>query len=234
MLAPSFAGSKTVTGPYQGPALVLLKGLIGNIEGKKYEGLMVSMATNDDAWIANVASYIRNSFGNNAGFVAPEQVARLRATYKDRTQPWTIDELRALVPHSIDRKNWILTASHNGQTVNNAIDQNAGSRWDTATPQVPGMWFQIELPEATEVAGLQLDATGSANDYPRGYEVTLSNDGKTWSAPVAKGQGNCAITNIEFAPAKAKFIKIKQTGSAPGLYWSIHELQVLATSGMKR
>ena len=30
--------------------------------------------------------------------------------------------------------------------------------YDTATPQVPGMWFQIELPEQTEIAGLELDA----------------------------------------------------------------------------
>ena len=54
---------------------------------------MVPMATNDDAWIASVLSYVRNSFGNRASFVKPEDVARLRAASKDREQPWTIDYL---------------------------------------------------------------------------------------------------------------------------------------------
>jgi hypothetical protein len=94
----------------------------------------------------------------------------------------------------------------------------------------PGMWFQIELEKETSVTGLQLDTRTSPNDYPRGYEVTVSKDGSEWSQPVAKGDGRNAVTEILFAATPAKFIRIKQLGSAPGNFWSIHELQVFADS----
>ena len=35
------------------------------MEGKDYEGLMVSLATNDDQWIADATTYIRTSFCKN-------------------------------------------------------------------------------------------------------------------------------------------------------------------------
>jgi hypothetical protein len=90
------------------------------------------------------------------------------------------------------------------------------------------MWFQIELPAETEIAGLLLDSAKSANDYPRGYKVELSKDGTTWDKPVLQGSGDRGATELIFPkPAKTKFIKITQTGEAKGTFWSIHELQVL-------
>ena len=35
------------------------------------------------------------------------------------------------------------------------------------------------------------------------------------------------MTDISFAPAKAKFVRITQTGAVDGLFWSIHEMQLL-------
>ena len=45
---------------------VLLHGLSGPIDGKEYNGgaVMVPMGANTDEWIADVANYVRNSFGN--------------------------------------------------------------------------------------------------------------------------------------------------------------------------
>ncbi len=228
MLAPALAGSKTVLGWREGAIHVLLQGLTGDIDGKKYEGQMIPMATNDDAWIAGVLSYVRNSFGNRGTFVKPEDVARLRAASKDRTQPWTIDELRASLPQPLaNRQDWKLTASHNDRDLVQAIDGQAETRYTTKTPQKPGQWFQIELPQETTLAGLQLDATKSANDYPRGYQVELSTDGQTWKQ-IATGKGAGAMTDIHFPAAKAKHLKITQTGAVGGNYWSIHEVQVFA------
>ena len=228
LLAPSLAGSKTVTGRPEASIYVLLHGLIGDIDGKKYEGLMVSMATNDDAWIANVLSFVRNSFGNRASFIAPAEVARLRAATKGRTQPWTIEELRAAVPQPLPRKGWKVSASHNSAAAGAAIDKDPGTRFDTKTSQEPGQWFLIELPQTRQVCGVELDAANSTRDYPRGYRVELSTDGKIWGAPVATGQGSATLTSIEFSPAPAKFIRITQTGAVKGLFWSIHDLQVFA------
>lgn len=231
MLAPSFVGSKTVTGWKEGPIFVLLHGLTGDIDGKKYEGQMVSMATNDDRWIASVISYVRNSFGNRAGFVTPQDVAKARAATKNRTQPWTIAELRAALPQPLaNRKAWTITASHKPNDVGAAIDGKAETRYTTGKPQVPGMWFQIELPQEASLVGVQLDSAKSANDYPRGYTLELSTDGQTWKQ-VSAGKGIPGVTDIKFPATKAKFVKITQTGSVAGLFWSIHELEIFAAPG---
>lgn len=229
-LAPALAGSKTLLGHKSGAIYVQLHGLIGDIDGKKYEGQMISMATNDDAWIASVLSYVRNSFGNHASFVSPEDVAKLRAATKARTQPWTIAELRAAMPQPLkNRKDWKLSASHDSAGCAAAIDGNPSSRYTTSASQVPGMWFQIELPQETAIAGVELDSEKSPRDYPRGFKAEVSTDGQKW-AEVAQGKGNDAITEIEFPATKAKFIRLTQTGSVNGLFWSIHELQVLAAA----
>ena len=230
MLAPSLAGAREVVGWREGPIHILLQGLNGDINGKKYEGQMISMATNDDAWIASVLSYVRNTFGNTAGFVTPQQVAAIRAATKDRTQPWTEQELRATLPQPLtNRKEWKLSASHKPADVGLAIDGNANTRYTTGASQTPGMWFQIELPQETKLAGLELECLKSPNDYPRGYKLEISSDGSTWKS-VATGKGTGPITDIAFTPTKAKFIRITQTGSVSGLYWSIHELQVFAAN----
>ena len=154
-----------------------------------------------------------------------EDVAKVREETKGRSTTWTIEELRSTLPQPIgDRKTWKLSASHNNNKARESVDGNRSSRFDTGTPQVPGMWFQIELPESTEVSQIILDTSGSDRDSPRGYEVRVSDDGKQWSKPIAKGKGNKPITEIYFKPVNTKFIRITQTGSVDGLFWSIHEL----------
>ena len=227
-MAPPLAGSKTAV---QGDALlrVLLQGLAGPVDGKTYEAQMVTMGTNSDDWIADVASYVRKAFGNNGALATKDDVKKLRAATKARTAPWTIDELRAGYPSPIEnRSEWKLTASHNEKDLAKAIDGDPATRWSSNKAQSPGMWFQIELLAETEIAGLLLDTAKSGNDYPRGYTIELSIDGTKWDKPILKGDGD--RNGIEFIfpkPAKAKFIKITQTGEAKGTFWSIHELQVL-------
>jgi mono/diheme cytochrome c family protein len=231
MLAPSLVGSRTVLGHRDGPIKVLLHGLAGEIDGKKYEGIMIPMAANDDRWIASVTSFVRNSFGNRAGFVSPENVARIRAADAPRTQPWTIDELRATTPQPVERKGWKVSASHHAAAAALAVDGDPNTRFDTKAFQAPGMWFQLELPEEKQVAGIELDAGKSVGDYPRGYTVELSTDGQTWSQPLATGKGSGPLIDIPLPPTKARFIRINQTGSAAGEFWSIHELRVFELRG---
>ena len=227
-MAPPLAGSKTVTGLSDGLINVLLKGLSGPVNGRKYDAQMVAMESNDDEWIAAVASYVRNSFKNNAAMIQTNDVARVRDLYKQRTQPWTIEELAVVGPQYLtNRSEWKVSASHASDRAVKAIDGKSETRYETGTEQVPGMWFQIELPQPATISGLYLDAAYSTQDYPRGYTVTVSDDGTNWGDPVIKGKGNARTTEIRFAPVTAKFIRITQTGNARGLFWSIHEIQVL-------
>ncbi len=230
-IAPPLSGSTTVF-DRDSMLRVLMSGLSGPVAGKTYDAQMVSMATNDDEWIADVASYVRNSFGNHGSMVSWADVARARqegsSRLDDKAQPkpWTTDELAKFQPKTLQRKDWKLSASHNKEGAKNAVDGDAETRWDSKTAQVPGMWFMIELPEATEIGSINLNFTHSANDFPREYKVEASMDGKDWGKPIAQGKGTPSVTEIEVKPIKTKFLRITQNGKQPGTFWSIHELNL--------
>lgn len=80
---PPLAGSEWVTGPISNLIKMQLRGLAGPIEvkGVLYDNFvagMAPMAYQTDEQIAGALTYIRNSFGNKASAVKPEQVAALR------------------------------------------------------------------------------------------------------------------------------------------------------------
>jgi putative heme-binding domain-containing protein len=233
-LAPPLVGSARVNGHRERLTRILLNGLIGPVDKKTYAGgLMLPMGANSDQWIADVATYIRNMWGNQAPLIEATDVAKIRSDSKDRIGPWTLVELTPFDPPELkDRGLWKLTASHGQDKVRNSVDGNRGSRWDTGTYQRPGMWFSIELPDPIEVLALTLDTRGSNADYPRGFTVQTSLDGKEWSSPVAQGRGVHPVTQIELnSPERVRHIKITQTGSVPNKYWSIHELSIRGLTG---
>jgi F5/8 type C domain len=224
--------------------------LSGPIAGKTYTDVMVPMgAGSSDEWVAGVASYVRTSFGNNAGLVTPADVARVRAASASRKTPWTVAELEASMPRIIEPQSLKLTASHAPETAANALTLRG---WSSPAPQAAGMWFQVELPQPTTIAEIQFDSLvgfggrggrggrGAAPaagppaapptpivGSPRGYSVQTSLDGTTWGAPVAQGKGDSARTTVTFAPTRAKYIRITQTETvedAPA--WSINNLRV--------
>lgn len=232
MLAPPLAGSPRVRGHKERLTRILLNGLIGPVDGKRYAGgLMLPMGSNSDQWIADVATYIRNNWGNQAPLVEASDVKRIREDSKNRVGPWTLRELVPFDPPALtNKRSWKFTTSHNPGKVYAAVDGNLRSRWDTGAFQKPGMWFGIELPEPMRVLGITLDTRGSNADYPRGYLVHFSKDGQNWGKPVAQGRGSQPITEIEMVnPDPTKYIRITQTGRSPSKYWSIHELSIKGT-----
>jgi mono/diheme cytochrome c family protein len=245
LLAPPLAGAPRVLGHRENVVKVLLHGLTGTLDGREYSGgIMVPMGSNTDEWIADVSSYVRNAFGNAAEMITPEQVAAIRKT-STRTQPWTQAELEAAVPAPLPRDGWRLTASHGAATAANILQQDVTPpvRWESAAPQVPGMWFQVELPQATRISEIIMETTvpipGRFGGGGRGrgampmappatYSVQVSTDGTTWSAPVAAGPGQNPKTTIVFPPVEAKFVRISQTGTPtnPNAGWAIQRLTI--------
>ncbi len=53
-------------------------------------------ATLNNEQIAAVLTYVRNSFGNRAGVVTPDQVQVIREAEKSRTAMWTQEELEKI------------------------------------------------------------------------------------------------------------------------------------------
>jgi len=127
---------------------------------------------------------------------------------------------------ALNRAGWIATAS-GGSSPANGIDGNPSTRWSTDALQVNGQWYQVDMRAMQSFRRIVLDATASANDYPRAYAVQISSDGINWGSAVASGSGSSAITTINLNATKsARYIRITQTASAPGNYWSIHELYI--------
>lgn len=97
-VAPPLAESSWVTGEPERLIRIALHGLYGEIEvsGQKWNLAMPGQGMNpllDDAKLADVLSYIRNAWGNEADPIAAAQVAAVREQTKDRKMPWTADTL---------------------------------------------------------------------------------------------------------------------------------------------
>jgi hypothetical protein len=217
----------------------LLHGLTGPVEGRKYAEVMPPMGASTDAWLADIASFIRTSFGNSASIVTPADVARVRKATAGRTAPWTVAELTAALPRTlIPDAAWRATASHNSDGAAGAFDF---TRWTSGAPQQQGMWFQVELPQVVTLTEIQFESqmTGGGRSgapvvatSPRGYRVEVSLDGTAWTGPVAEGPGGGRTTTITFEPVKAKFVRITQTASAPDApAWTIERLRLSEQPG---
>ena len=99
-LALPLAGSEWVTSEGVNRLIrIPLKGLTGPFKaaGKEMNAAMLAIGADmTDQQVADVLTYVRNSWGNKAPLVTPEQVAKIRAEIKDRTDAYTQDELLKL------------------------------------------------------------------------------------------------------------------------------------------
>ena len=97
LIAPALTGSARVRGPAAGLVPVLLHGLTGPIAGRSYQGAIMVPASalgvvRDDR-LAELISFIRHAWGNQAPPVTAEEVKSFRRRYPGRQSPWTDAEL---------------------------------------------------------------------------------------------------------------------------------------------
>ncbi|MFC3197949.1 c-type cytochrome [Parapedobacter deserti] len=106
-VAPPLAGSEWVQGNKERLVALVLYGLTGPVDvaGRTYKapdvsGEMPGIAHNTaigDEDLAELLSYIRNAWGNNADDeVLPEDLGKVRSEFGDRTKPFTQQELFVL------------------------------------------------------------------------------------------------------------------------------------------
>ncbi len=242
-MAPALAGSPRVNGHRDYIINAVLHGLIGPVDGKTYTDVMMPMGMNNDEWVAAVTSYVRRSFGNTAGFVTPDDVARVRTATASRKTMWTVADLSASLPAPLLSDGWIATASHNPA---DAIGGLRLTTWSSGVPQAAGMWFQVELGKPERLTEIQFQsppasergaavssggspvATATGPGFPRGYRVEVSADAGSWKT-VAEGSSTGVSTTITFEPVVAKFVKVTLTKSVDnGPPWSVQSLRIYA------
>jgi hypothetical protein len=128
----------------------------------------------------------------------------------------------------LPRSGWTVSASASSpdDPPGNAIDGDPATRWSSGHGQQPGDWFQVDLGSPQTFDRIVLDTSGSPGDGVVRYEVQVSDDGTTWSAPIATGPGS-TVTTIQVPPTTGRVIRLVDQGSS-GSWWSIHELTVQA------
>ncbi|HEX2862236.1 MAG TPA: cytochrome c, partial [Lacunisphaera sp.] len=93
---PPLAASEWVTGSEERVTRIVLHGLKGpiTVAGNQYDNVMAPLGSVlKDEQIANVLSYIRSEWGNEAPEVLPETVAKVRAETAGHSGNWTAAEL---------------------------------------------------------------------------------------------------------------------------------------------
>lgn len=94
---PPLANSEHVNGDKGVLVRMILHGLRGEIvvNDVTYNGMMPPWGGFlNDQQVADVITYIRSNFGNDADAVTAEEVAIIRAAVGERNDAWTMDELK--------------------------------------------------------------------------------------------------------------------------------------------
>ena len=92
---PPIANAPIAVGNPELPIKFILQGLMGpiTVNGTTYNSMMPPVPGVSDAEIADVLTYVRQSFGNQGNPVTADQVKAVRAATAGRTAPWTTAEL---------------------------------------------------------------------------------------------------------------------------------------------
>ncbi|THF82736.1 discoidin domain-containing protein [Cohnella fermenti] len=154
------------------------------------------------------------------------QYIRVTQTGSSTVYWWNIAEFHVFNEQPVSRSGWTATASstESGGSASGALDGNAATRWSSGAAQANGQYYQVDMGSSRTFNRLSLDLGTSTSDYPRGYQIQVSNDASTWTA-VASGSGTSAGLVVDFPVQVARYLKIVQTGTAAS-WWSIAELNV--------
>ena len=135
---------------------------------------------------------------------------------------------------------WVVTASDHPEWAPRLTDRDPTTGWATASPASPGQWIAVDLGREETLARVDLLSL-DWQDLPTGYRVELSGDGATWrevvSVPHYWGplffSEQHAFLRVRrgrvqaiFAPARARFVRIVQTGTDDRNPWAARELDV--------
>ena len=128
---------------------------------------------------------------------------------------------------TLDRTGWTATSnapSSSADVPANALDGNYSSRFSTDEDQVPGLYFAVNLGSAENFNELKMSMPGSPNDYARGFDVYVSDDGSSWDK-VASCTGSGTPEIVSFSPQNAKYVKVLLNTGA-NMWWSIDEFNL--------
>jgi mono/diheme cytochrome c family protein len=224
-MAPSFVNNPTILGSKDILAKVALHGISGPLRGKSYVGgFMMPLKTNDDHYVASVLTYVRNSFGNKAEMITPEEVAAARSETEGTTQAYTESSIRELQLNSGSSvKLWKLSASDGQKHLAFLQDDEEKTTFATKAAMKPGMWIEAEFPHQRNVFKVVLVAKGG--DFARKIKVEVSENGNDWRTVADNVEGR-KTTTVPFDMTVARKVRITNL-EEKDLWWQLYDLQII-------
>lgn len=201
--------------------VLALRGLLRMLELKKNRSAEDSLAYLTGAMkAAEGENEMKMVIGGLANVGAPKALKLVQPFMKEENL-----KLEAtLAAQKIFKNMCKASANLNSGEARMAIDSDNNSRWHTGEDQKPGQWFAVDMGDAYTLSSITLDSGKTPQDYPRGYQVYVSNDNQNWGSPVAEGKGTDRVLKIDLPQAKGRYVKIVQTGSVPQYNWTIYEI----------
>jgi hypothetical protein len=119
-------------------------------------------------------------------------------------------------------------------------DGSLVTRWECGRGH-RGQSLEVDLGTPRFVSGVVNSLGGYSNDAPRSLRITTSRDGEDWTTawegPTAEFALRAALDNparmdveIRFAPARARYVRLTQTGEETEWFWSVAELGIIGIS----
>ncbi|WP_231956935.1 MULTISPECIES: discoidin domain-containing protein [unclassified Actinoplanes] len=105
-----------------------------------------------------------------------------------------------------------------------AVDGDASTRWSSGAAQAPGQYLQVDLGADRVFRRVAVDSGDNLGDYARGWQLSVSRDGATWTT-VAAGAGTGQLTEVALRPTRARYLRITSTGGS-GSWWSVADLRL--------
>ncbi len=249
IIAPALVQSDRVQGHPNYVLNTLLYGLKGEINGTNYPGgIMVGMSEQSNQWIADILSYIRVNLENNSSFITKEQVAEFKSSGSAVEEVSNFEDLWPRIPKELPyTSSWKVTASHSVPTRIGGTNAPSAAfnfeGWSTGISQKENMWFQIEFPSETNIAGIGFKAPPKRlgwgpkapkpiETFPRDFSVYTSTNGKDWTefkVPNSMSRSN----TIPFKTHPVKYLKIQLNGTPQGEVnypWAMNQFKVYGFS----
>src|SRR4051812_45880745 len=111
---------------------------------------------------------------------------------------------------------WTITADSNSAQAANVLDGDATTLWRTAATALPHL-LTIDTQNRIALSGLTyLPPADSANGRIGRYEVLISDDGTTWSKPVATGTfaDDATLKTVAIATVVTRFVRLRALSEA--------------------
>ena len=85
--------------------------------------------------------------------------------------------------------------------------------------------MQVDLGRSTRFRQVALDTGDDLGDYPRQWQLSVSDDGTHWRT-AASGAGTGQLTTVDLpASTHARYLRVTQNGTA-GNWWSLADLRL--------